>query len=66
MITIDLEKRTIDLEVAPDVVRDRLSKWKAPAPRYDSGVFAKYVVFGGKCCRKVRVTSRPPLTFAKG
>jgi dihydroxy-acid dehydratase len=42
-IAIDIEKRTIDLEVAPDVVQQRLSTSKAPEPRYKTGVFAKYV-----------------------
>jgi dihydroxy-acid dehydratase len=41
-IVIDIEKRTIDLEVAPDTVRQRLAAWKAPEPRYKTGVFAKY------------------------
>lgn len=59
-INIDIEKRIIDLEVAPDVVRDRLSKWKAPTPRYDSGVFAKYVALVGSAAEGA-VTSRPPL-----
>jgi dihydroxy-acid dehydratase len=42
-ILLDIEKRSINLEVPPDVVRHRLEKWKAPAPRYRAGVFAKYV-----------------------
>jgi dihydroxy-acid dehydratase len=65
IINIDIEKRIIDLEVAPDVVRDRLSRWKAPAPRYDSGVFAKYVALVGSAAEGA-VTSRPPLASAKG
>ena len=46
-IRIDIAKRTIDLEVAPNVIEDRLKKWKAPEPRYRSGVFAKYVALVG-------------------
>jgi dihydroxy-acid dehydratase len=42
-ILIDIAKRTIDLEVAPGVLEARLAKWKAPAQRYKTGVFAKYV-----------------------
>jgi dihydroxy-acid dehydratase len=41
-ITIDVAKRAIDLEVPPNVVRQRLDAWKPPAPRYTTGVFAKY------------------------
>jgi len=41
-ITIDEESREINLEVAPEKIRERLARWKAPALRYTSGVFAKY------------------------
>ena len=42
-IEIDIAKRSINLEVPADVVAARLSNWKAPEPRYRTGVFAKYV-----------------------
>ncbi len=42
-IAIDAEAGTINLEVPPETLRDRLAEWKQPAPRYASGVFAKYV-----------------------
>ena len=60
IINIDIEKRIIDLEVAPEVVAERLSKWKAPAVKYESGVFAKYVALVGSAAEGA-VTSRPPL-----
>ena len=41
-ITIDAEKRTIDLNVAAREIRERFKKWKAPRPRYAKGVLAKY------------------------
>jgi dihydroxy-acid dehydratase len=41
-ITIDAEKRVIDLEVGEGEIARRLSKWKAPKPRYTRGVLAKY------------------------
>ena len=41
-IVIDTESRRIDLHVdAPELARRR-SEWKLPAPRYTSGVLAKY------------------------
>jgi dihydroxy-acid dehydratase len=43
MITIDLERREINLEVEPAEVAARLQKWKKPDPKYRSGVFFKYV-----------------------
>jgi dihydroxy-acid dehydratase len=42
-IYIDIERRTIDLELPPGVVERRMRAWKAPEPRYRTGVFAKYV-----------------------
>jgi dihydroxy-acid dehydratase len=59
-INLDIEKRSIDLEVSPEVVRERLSKWKAPEPRYRSGVFAKYVALVGSAAEGA-VTSQPAL-----
>ena len=41
-IVIDADKGTIDIDVAPEVVRERLSAWRQPPPRYLAGVFAKY------------------------
>ena len=41
-ITIDAEKRTIDLEVDAETMRARREKWQRPAPKYTRGVLAKY------------------------
>ncbi|MGA3028061.1 MAG: dihydroxy-acid dehydratase [Bryobacteraceae bacterium] len=42
-IDIDIEKRTISLEIPAEELAARLREWKAPAPHYTTGVFAKYV-----------------------
>ena len=42
MITIDIALRRIDVDVAPAILKDRLARWRAPEPRYRTGVFAKY------------------------
>jgi len=47
IINLDIQKRTIDLEVPQNTLRDRLTKWKTPAPRYSTGVFAKYIALVG-------------------
>jgi dihydroxy-acid dehydratase len=39
---IDVEGRTLDVELDADELARRLAEWTAPAPRYTSGVFAKY------------------------
>jgi len=41
-IVIDVTNRRLDLEVADNVVQERLAQWKTPRPRYASGVLAKY------------------------
>jgi dihydroxy-acid dehydratase len=57
-ISIDVEAGTIDLEVAPEEIRQRLAAWTPPAPRYTSGVFAKY-------CALVGSASEGAVTAAK-
>jgi len=42
LVTIDLEARRIDLDVAPEILSDRLARWTPPHPRYATGVFSKY------------------------
>jgi dihydroxy-acid dehydratase len=42
IITIDSENRRLDVEVSEDVLAHRLSNWREPAPRYATGVFARY------------------------
>ncbi|HLG74648.1 MAG TPA: dihydroxy-acid dehydratase [Chloroflexota bacterium] len=41
-ILIDVENRRLEVELSEHELRERLRDWKAPAPRYTSGVFAKY------------------------
>src|SRR5262249_29204888 len=38
-ISLDIEHRTITLEVAPEEIAARLAKWTAPPAKYTSGVF---------------------------
>jgi dihydroxy-acid dehydratase len=41
-ITIDADERLLQLEVDPAELQRRRAAWKPPAPRYTSGVLAKY------------------------
>jgi dihydroxy-acid dehydratase len=41
-ITIDAEKRELNLEVTAAEIKKRLKAWKRPAPRYTDGLLAKY------------------------
>jgi len=42
IVNIDVKKRRLDVEVPAAEIKKRLAKWKAPKPRYTTGVFAKY------------------------
>ena len=41
-ISIDVDKRRLDIELSDEEIKARLATWKAPAPRYKTGVMAKY------------------------
>jgi dihydroxy-acid dehydratase len=41
-ITIDVNRGALDLDIEPAELQQRLAEWKAPEPRYPTGVFAKY------------------------
>ena len=41
-IVFDLVKKSLHLDLSDAEIQARLAKWKAPAPRYKTGVFAKY------------------------
>ncbi len=42
IIRFDVTKRVLEVELTDDVLRQRMAEWKAPQPRYETGVFAKY------------------------
>jgi dihydroxy-acid dehydratase len=41
-IVFDVAARKLQLELSDAEIKARLAKWKPPAPRYKTGVFAKY------------------------
>jgi dihydroxy-acid dehydratase len=41
-VVIDVDRHALDLLVAPAVLEARRARWTAPAPRYRTGVMAKY------------------------
>jgi dihydroxy-acid dehydratase len=46
-ITFDVAQRRLELHVSEDEIRQRMRDWRPPAPRYTTGVFAKYVAMVG-------------------
>ncbi len=41
-IAFDVNARRLDLEISDEELQARLSRWQPPAPRYKTGVMAKY------------------------
>jgi dihydroxy-acid dehydratase len=42
IVVIDVAKRRLDVDLNDAQIKERLAAWKAPAPRYPTGVMAKY------------------------
>jgi dihydroxy-acid dehydratase len=42
LITFDIKKRELNLDVPAEEIAKRLKSWKAPETRFKRGVFAKY------------------------
>lgn len=46
-IAINVETRTIELEISSEEIAKRKGAWTPPAPKYTTGVFSKYVKLVG-------------------
>ena len=42
IITVDINKREINVELPAEEIQKRLAAWTAPPPRYTTGALAKY------------------------
>ena len=42
IITIDIAKRTLNVALNENEIKERLAKWVKPKPKYTRGVLAKY------------------------
>jgi dihydroxy-acid dehydratase len=59
VIEFDIPKRTLSVALSDAEIQRRLSTWKAPAPRYRSGVMAKYALMVSSASQGAVTT--PPL-----
>ncbi len=59
-ITIDIDTREINLNLPAEELQDRLRQFQRPAPKYRTGVLAKYVALVGSASDGA-VTSQPAL-----
>jgi dihydroxy-acid dehydratase len=57
-ISIDVDARELRAELSDDEIAARLQTWKPPAPKYEQGVFAKYVALVSSASEGA--VTRPP------
>jgi dihydroxy-acid dehydratase len=58
VIRFDVSKRVLEVEISDEVLRARMKEWKPPAPRYPTGVFAKYAALVSSASQGA--VTRPP------
>ena len=51
MITLDVEERRLDVDLSDEELERRRAEWRAPEPRYTTGVFAKYAAGVGSAAQ---------------
>jgi len=58
IVVVDVTKRQLNVELTDAEIRQRLKDWKAPEPRYATGVFAKYAALVSSASEGA--VTRPP------
>ena len=58
IIVFDIPNRTLNVELTPEQIKQRLASWKPPVPRFTSGVMAKYAFLVSSASRGA-VTALP-------
>ena len=53
-VTIDVDARRLDMDVAEDELARRVAEWSPPEPKYATGVFAKYAATVGSAAEGAR------------
>jgi len=61
-IEFDLPKRTLNVEISDAEMQRRMSTWKAPAPRFSTGVMAKYALMVSSAAQGAVTTPSITLT----
>src|SRR5262249_55426249 len=62
-IVFDIPNRKLDVELTDEQIRQRLTAWRPPAPRFTSGVMAKYAFLVSSSSRGA-VTTLPQMESA--
>jgi len=59
MIRFDVSQRLLQVEISDETLRQRMTEWKPPQPRYPTGVFAKYAALVSSASQGA--ITRPPV-----
>jgi dihydroxy-acid dehydratase len=62
IVVFDIASRKLDVELTDAEIQTRLASWKAPAPRFTSGVMAKYALLVSSAA--VGAVTAVPASFA--
>jgi dihydroxy-acid dehydratase len=63
-IVMDIASRKLDVELTDAEIEERLASWKPPAPRFSSGVMAKYALLVSSAA--IGAVTALPASFASG
>jgi dihydroxy-acid dehydratase len=58
IIHFDISQRLLQVEISDETLRQRITNWKPPQPRYPAGVFAKYAALVSSASQGA--ITRPP------
>ncbi|PYV99824.1 MAG: dihydroxy-acid dehydratase [Acidobacteria bacterium] len=58
-VNIDVNQRSLEVELSDTALRQRLAEWKPPQPRYPNGVFAKYAALVSSASEGAVTRPRP-------
>jgi len=58
VVTVDVASRQLKVDLSEPELKRRLSGWRPPAPRYTTGVFAKYAALVSSASEGA--VTRPP------
>jgi dihydroxy-acid dehydratase len=63
IIEFDIAKRSLNVALTDAEIQRRMSTWKAPAPRFSTGVMAKYALMVSSAAQGAVTT--PPASFSR-
>jgi len=62
IVTFDVTARRLDVELPAEMIEERLREWRAPPPRYETGVMARYAALVSSAARGAITDPRAAIT----